>query len=74
MNLRETGKNGKKSQGMKKPIDIHLRVKWSIKYDCTGIILTGFFFSLYEEYLILIQCCSVFMEGIPGISAIEKAP
>ena len=65
--------DGEKTQGMKKPIDTHLRVNWSIKYDCTGIILKNFCFDLYKEHLILIQCWKVFMEDIPGISAIEKA-
>ena len=54
------------------PISAHLKVKWSIKYDCTGIILKKFFY-MQKEYLILIQCCSVFMEDILRISAIEKA-
>ena len=58
---------------MKKPIDTHLRVKWSIKYDCSGIILKNFFLPV-QGIFNLIQCCSVSMEGIPGISAIEKAP
>ena len=62
-----------KIQATKNATDAHLNLKWSIEYACTCIILKNFFFYLYKEYLILIQCCSVFMEGILGISAIKKA-
>ena len=48
------------------------RLKQPKKVCCTGIILKNFFYGK-KENLILIQCYSVFMEGIRGISAIEKA-